>query len=150
MERKIEVFLNKWKKDIIRKPLLLYGPRQVGKTYSVLTFGKTNYKNVAYINTFNNSKVLDLFTKEKATDKLIKGLSTISGTTILENDTLVICCEHVFHKIRKIRYVIHIDNDWQFLCGYDDVEIDNIHHCTIRNCGGNVACNSVGERRFEI
>lgn len=90
MERKIEVFLNKWQKDIIRKPLLLYGPRQVGKTYSVLTFGKTNYKNVAYINTFNNSKVLDLFTKEKATDKLIKGLSTISGTTILENDTLVI------------------------------------------------------------
>lgn len=46
----------------------------------------------------------------------------------LENDTLVICCEHVFHKIRKIRYVVHIDNDWQFLCGYDDAEIDNIHH----------------------
>ena len=45
MERKIEKFLQKWQKDIIRKPLILYGPKQVGKSYSALDFGKTNYKN---------------------------------------------------------------------------------------------------------
>ena len=36
MERKIEEFYHKWKKDIIRKPLMIYGGKQVGKTYSVL------------------------------------------------------------------------------------------------------------------
>ena len=54
MERKIETFFRKWQKDIIRKPLILYGPKQVGKTYSVLEFGKKEYKNVIYFNTENN------------------------------------------------------------------------------------------------
>ena len=40
MERKIEMFLDKWKNDIIRKPLILYGSKQVGKTYVALNFGK--------------------------------------------------------------------------------------------------------------
>ena len=43
MERKIERFLIKWKKDVIRKPLLLYGPRQIGKTFTSLKFGKEDY-----------------------------------------------------------------------------------------------------------
>ncbi len=45
----------------------------------------------------------------------------------LESNTLVVCCEHVFYKIRKIRDVVHVDEDWQFLCGYDDVKVDGIH-----------------------
>ena len=56
MERKIENFFHKWQKDIIRKPLILYGPKQVGKSYSALAFGKTNYKNTIYFNTSNNTK----------------------------------------------------------------------------------------------
>ena len=40
MERKIEKFLSKWKNYIIRKPLIVYGPKQVGKTFSVLSFGE--------------------------------------------------------------------------------------------------------------
>ena len=46
MERKIETFLNKWKNDSIRKPLIIYGPKQVGKTFTVLNFGKKEYKNM--------------------------------------------------------------------------------------------------------
>ncbi len=65
MERKIEEFFNKWKNDIIRKPMVLYGPKQIGKTFSVLAFGKKNYKNVVYFNTDNNKSLLELFTKEK-------------------------------------------------------------------------------------
>ena len=42
MERKVTAFLNKWKNDIVRKPLLVYGPKQIGKTYSVLEFGEKN------------------------------------------------------------------------------------------------------------
>ena len=46
MERKIDTFLYKWKEEKNRKPLILYGPRQVGKTFSVLSFGNKKYKNV--------------------------------------------------------------------------------------------------------
>ena len=46
MERKIDAFLYKWKEEKKRKPLILYGPRQVGKTFSVLDFGSKKYKNV--------------------------------------------------------------------------------------------------------
>ena len=57
MERKIEKFYLKWKRDIIRKPLIIYGPKQIGKTFSVLKFGKKEYKNVVYFNTDRKSVV---------------------------------------------------------------------------------------------
>ena len=65
MERKISLYLQKWKKDIIRKPLLIYGPKQVGKTFSVLEFSKSEYKNTIYINTENNVELINIFKKEK-------------------------------------------------------------------------------------
>ena len=68
MERKIYDFFLKWKNDIIKKPILLYGPKQVGKTYSVLNFGKREYKNVAYFNCYNNKRLIELFKKEKITE----------------------------------------------------------------------------------
>ena len=90
MERKIETFFRKWQKDIIRKPLILYGPKQVGKTFSALAYGSKEYKNVIYFNTENNLQLEELFTKEKSTEKLIINLSLISGETILPEDTLII------------------------------------------------------------
>lgn len=90
MERKIEKFLQKWQKDIIRKPLILYGPKQVGKSYSALAFGKTNYKNTIYFNTNNNKSLENLFIREKSTERLILNLSLLSGETILPEDTLII------------------------------------------------------------
>ena len=50
MYRKIISFLEVWKEDEHRKPLILQGARQVGKTYSILEFGRTHYENVAYFN----------------------------------------------------------------------------------------------------
>ena len=90
MERKIEIFLKKWKTDIIRKPLILYGPKQVVKTFTVLQFGKKEYKNVVYFNTMKNKEVIELFSKEKAIDKIITNLSVIAGETILKDDTLIV------------------------------------------------------------
>ena len=90
MERKIETFLKKWKTDIIRKPLIIYGPKQVGKTFTVLQFGKNEYKNVVYFNTMKNNEVIELFSKEKAIDKIITNLSVIAGETILKDDTLIV------------------------------------------------------------
>ena len=90
MERKIETFFRRWQKDIIRKPLILYGPKQIGKTFTVLSYGSKEYKNIVYFNTENNNKLLNLFTKEKSTEKLIINLSLLSGETILPEDTLII------------------------------------------------------------
>lgn len=90
MERKIESFLQKWQKDIIRKPLIIYGAKQIGKTFTVLSFGKKEYKNVVYFNTENNQTLDGLFIKEKSTEKIIINLSLIAGETILKEDTLII------------------------------------------------------------
>ena len=90
MERKIENFFKKWQKDIIRKPLILYGPKQVGKTFTTLSYGFKEYKNVIYFNTENNCSLEELFKKEKSTEKLIINLSLLSGETILQEDTLII------------------------------------------------------------
>lgn len=90
MERKIETFLKKWQHDIIRKPLVLYGPKQIGKTFTTLDFGKKEYKNIVYFNTENNLGLLDIFIKEKSTEKIILNLSLLSGETILKEDTLII------------------------------------------------------------
>ena len=90
MERKISLIFTKWKKDLIRKPLVVYGPRQIGKTFTVLEFGKNEYKNVVYFNADNNKRLLDIFKQEKSPDKIIVNLSILSGETILPNDTLIV------------------------------------------------------------
>ena len=90
MERKIEEFYHKWKNDSIRKPLILYGAKQIGKTFSVLAFGQKEYKNTVYFNTENNPSILDIFQKERSSEKIILKLSLLSGETILKEDTLMI------------------------------------------------------------
>ena len=90
MERNIQKYLLSWKKDLIRKPLVIYGPKQVGKTFTAINFGKKEYKNIAYFNTYNNEALVNLFAKEKAIDKIILNLSLLADETILEDDTLII------------------------------------------------------------
>ncbi len=90
MERKVEKYLEQWKKDENRKPLIIFGPRQIGKTFSVLKFGQNSYKNVAYFNTYQYKKLVDVFKKEKREDKIILNLSLLSGETILQEDTLIV------------------------------------------------------------
>lgn len=100
MERKIEKFLKKWKNDLIRKPLIIFGSKQIGKTYAVLDFGKKEYKNVIYFNTTNNHKLKNIFQNERTIDKLVVSLSIMSGETIIPNDTLV-----VFDNINDINII---------------------------------------------
>ena len=75
MERKIMNDLLKWKRDENRKPLLIYGNKQIGKTYTAIEFGETYYKTVAYVNCENNREVYDIFSKERTIDKIIFKLS---------------------------------------------------------------------------
>ncbi len=90
MERKILTYLNRWQKDMNRKPLLIYGNKQVGKTYTVLKFGEEEYKNVVYFNTENNIELKELLKKEKVIDRIISKLSVLSNEMIFKNDTLIV------------------------------------------------------------
>lgn len=90
MERKINKFLLKWKTDLIRKPLLIIGTRQIGKTYTALDFGKNNYQYVAYFNTDHNTILKELFKKERSITRLAEALSIISEVPIVKNNTLII------------------------------------------------------------
>lgn len=90
MKRKIEENLLKWKNDKDKKPLLIYGNKQVGKTYTTIKFGEGNYKNTVYFNAENNIELYKIFKKERIIDRIVSRLSVLSNETILENDTLII------------------------------------------------------------
>ncbi len=96
MYRKIMRFLEAWKEDEHRKPLVLQGARQVGKTYSVLEFGRTCYENVAYFNFETNPKLNETFEEDISPDYLIPILSHIAGQTIVKEKTLIVFDEVQF------------------------------------------------------
>ena len=90
MYRKITDFLEQWKESEHRKPLILQGARQVGKTYSILEFGRTHYDNVAYFNFETNSKLNETFEENISPGYLIPILSHIAGQTIVKERTLIV------------------------------------------------------------
>ena len=89
MERKMSKKLQEWKNNKEKTPLIIYGARQVGKTYTILSFGKENYKNVAYINFEDNTEISKIFEQDLEVERIIKELSVKLGITILEEDTLI-------------------------------------------------------------
>lgn len=90
MYRKIISLLEAWKKSPHRKPLILQGARQVGKTYSLLEFGRSCYENVAYFNFETNPKLNKTFEENISPDYLIPILSHIAGQTIVKEKTLIV------------------------------------------------------------
>ena len=90
MYRKIIEFLESWKESKYRKPLILQGARQVGKTYSMLEFGRRYYENVAYFNFETNPKLIETFNESISPDYLIPMLSHIADQTIIREKTLII------------------------------------------------------------
>ncbi len=89
MNRDALEYLMKWKESKFRKPLIIKGARQVGKTWLMRKFGENYYSSVAYINFENNDRMKQLFDKDYDIDRLIFGLQIESNTQIDEN-TLVI------------------------------------------------------------
>ncbi len=90
MYRKIMDFLESWKNNKHRKPLILQGARQVGKTYSILEFGRKHYENVAYFNFETSPKLNETFEENISPDYLIPILSHIAGQTIVKEKTLIV------------------------------------------------------------
>ena len=90
MYRKIQDFFSLWKNSEHRKPLILQGARQVGKTYSILEFGRTNYENVVYFNFEVSPHLVKTFEESISPDYLVPILSHISGQSIIKEKTLII------------------------------------------------------------
>ena len=93
MKRRIEIFLNEWKNSPDRKPLVLSGARQVGKTYSLLAFGREYYDNVVHINLDVNGIVRGYFEEDIAPARIIQMLEGEIHETILPEKTLIILDE---------------------------------------------------------
>lgn len=90
MYRKITKYLESWKASPLRKPLIIQGARQVGKTYSILEFGRQNYENVAYFNFEMTPKLNETFEENISPDYLVPILSHICGQTIVREKTLIV------------------------------------------------------------
>ena len=90
MYRKIIEFLKTWKDSKFRKPLILQGARQVGKTYTALEFGKIYYENVAYFNFETNPKLNETFNESIDPNYLLPVLSSIAKQSIVKEKTLII------------------------------------------------------------
>lgn len=139
MERKIYSFLNKWKRDVSKKVLVLYGNKQVGKTYAVLKFGEKEYKNVVYFDSYNNKELLDVFKNEKSTDKIIMKLSLLANESILTNDTLVV--------IDNVKDIEIINSMKMFYKGNEELNYHIILICSLRESISAFKCE---ELQFKI
>lgn len=90
MLRKVTEYLEKWKEKSNRKPLIIKGARQVGKTYSAISFGKSHYKNVLYLNFDGAENLKNIFSKDLDPHRIVKDISALKAESILPNETLII------------------------------------------------------------
>ena len=93
MYRNIVNQLIEWKNSDERKPLIVLGARQVGKTYSLLDFGKQHYKHVAYINCDENEQAKNLFVQDYNMERVLFAIAAIAGVPVVPEDTLIILDE---------------------------------------------------------
>lgn len=92
MYREIYEQLLAWKKKPDRKPLIMDGARQIGKTWILEEFGKNEYKDVAYINCDKIAEMKNIFF-DFDTKRLIRAFSSLTSQTILPSSTLIILDE---------------------------------------------------------
>ena len=89
MKRRIEAGLLNWKNQKDRKPLIVYGARQVGKTYSIISFGKNNYADYAYFNFEANEELKSIFDRNLEPSRIVLELGAVLGKR-LSGHTLII------------------------------------------------------------
>lgn len=117
MYRNIIKYLEEWKESAHRKPLILQGARQVGKTYSILEFGRTHYENVAYFNFETNPKLAATFDENISPDYLVPILSHIAEQTIVREKTLIVfdevqLCERA---LTSLKYFYELEPDYHII-----------------------------------
>lgn len=110
--------LIKWKASPRRKPLIIEGARQVGKTWLMKEFGKQAYVDTVYINFDSNSRMAELFASDLDTDRLILGLELYSGRKIDSNNTLLIFDEvqEVPRALASLKYFCENAPQYHIIC----------------------------------
>ncbi len=108
MERLIMKDLLKWKNSKHRKPLILKGVRQVGKTWALREFGRRYYENTAYFNFDEHEEYRQFFETTKDVDRILQNLMLASGQRILPEKTLII-----FDEVQDCPNVI---NSMKYFC----------------------------------
>lgn len=89
MKRSVYDQFLSWRNSPRRKPMMLYGARQVGKTYILKEFGRNEFENMVYVNCHKNPAVESLFSLDNDVRRILTGLSAISGQEIKEGRTLI-------------------------------------------------------------
>lgn len=107
-----------WKNSKNRKPLILKGARQVGKTYILKQFGNEYYENIAYFNFDNNDGLNNLFLHTKDPKRIIEQLILINGKKIEKEKTLIIFDEiqECPNALNSLKYFCEEANDYHIAC----------------------------------
>ena len=107
-----------WKKSKRRKPLIIEGARQVGKTWLMKEFGSKAYANTVYINFDSNSRMAKLFASDLNTDRLIMGLELYAGHKINAENTLLIFDEvqEVPRALSSLKYFYEDAPQYHVIC----------------------------------
>ncbi len=123
--------LYKWKNGPYRKPLIIEGARQVGKTWLMKEFGKQAYKDTIYVNLDSNSRMEDLFSGDLDPKRLILGLELYAGHKIDPNNTLLIFDEvqEVPRALTSLKYFCENAPEYQIICASSLLGIA-LHHGT--------------------
>ncbi len=118
MERKIMKKLLEWKDNKNRKPLILRGARQVGKTYILQQFGKENYKNIAYFNFDYDTDLYQLFKNTKNPERILEQLALVCGKAIEPKNTLIIFDEiqECPDALNSLKYFNEEANEYHIVC----------------------------------
>ncbi len=110
--------LIKWKESSRRKPLIIEGARQVGKTWLMKEFGRHYYTDTVYINFDSNARMRELFASDLDTDRLIMGLELYSGRKIDADHTLIIFDEiqEVPKALSSLKYFCENAPEYHIVC----------------------------------
>lgn len=110
--------LRKWKRKKSRKPLIIEGARQVGKTWLMKEFGRQEYKNTVYINFDSNARVAELFSTDLDVQRILRGIEIYAGRKIDPENTLIIFDEvqEVPKALSSLKYFCEDAPEYHIVC----------------------------------
>lgn len=110
--------LCEWKNRKNRKPLIIEGARQVGKTWLMKEFGKQEYTNTVYINFDSNSRMTELFSADLDITRILRGIEIYTGKKINSEDTLIIFDEvqEVPKALSSLKYFYEDAPEYHVIC----------------------------------
>ena len=118
LKRKIDSYLINWKKDVDRKPLIVKGARQVGKTESIRRFAEENYKSVIYINFVEEPKYKLITEDGYKTDDIIRNISRMDPSKKFEAGETILVFDEIqeFPEIATSLKFLKLDDRFDVIC----------------------------------